>query len=358
LLEHYSKYIIKIKKGGIKMKSVKVEEAVGSVLGHDLTMIIPGKYKGAAFKKGHVIKEEDIEVLKSMGKNHINIIELSDEKLHEDEAAKRIGKAAIGEGIYLSEPSEGKVLLKSKHRGIIKINLKSLNAVNNVDKVSLATRHNNILVEKDEVIGATRIIHLVIEEGNIKKVEDICQKIGKVVCIKELQVLKVGVIITGTEVYEGRIKDKFAPILKDKIQYYGGELLEIKYAPDNREKIEEGMRNLIEFGADIVLATGGMSVDADDVTPIAIKNISDKVVSYGVPALPGNMLMLAYFKDIPIIGIPAGALYCKITSFDLLFPRIMAGDKIQKQDIISLSHGGVCLQCKECIYPNCAFGKA
>lgn len=339
------------------MKKLRIEEAVGSVLGHDLTKIIPGEYKGAAFKKGHIIREEDIEILKNMGKNHINIIELSDEKIHENEAAIRIGKVAAGEGVYLLDPIEGKVQLKAKHRGIIKINLEGLDAINNVDKVTFATRHNNILVEKDEAIGATRIIPLVIEKENIEKVENICKQYNKIVYIKKIQALKIGVIVTGTEVYDGIIKDKFAPILKEKIKYYGGELIDIKYAPDDREIIEDSIKGFIRGGADVVLLTGGMSVDADDVTPMAIENVADHVVSYGAPALPGNMLMIAYSNYIPIIGIPGGALYFKTTSFDLLFPRIMAGEIIERQDIITLGHGGFCLQCKECIYPNCAFGK-
>ncbi|MEL7596683.1 MAG: molybdopterin-binding protein, partial [Clostridiaceae bacterium] len=191
----------------------------------------------------------------------------------------------------------------------------------------------------------------------IEKVEDICKEIGHVISVREIKPLNIGIIITGTEVYEGRIKDRFAPVLKDKINYYGCKLVNILYSPDDREKIKEGIKSLIEEGVDVVLATGGMSVDADDVTPIAIQNVANEVVSYGAPALPGNMLMLAYRGDTAIFGIPGAGMYFKTTSFDLVFPRVLAGERLTKKDITSLAHGGLCLMCKNCIYPACPFGK-
>ncbi|KGM92975.1 molybdopterin-binding protein [Clostridium botulinum] len=339
------------------MKKIKVDAAVGTVVAHDLTRIVPGECKGTAFKKGYIIKEKDIETLKSIGKNHLNIIELSDDELHENEAAQRIANASAGEGIILEGPSEGKIQLKAKERGILKINLHTLEAINDIGALTLATLHNNTLVNKNQSVAATRAIPLVIKKDKIEKVEDICKKLGKAVSVKEIQSLKVGIIITGSEVYEGKIEDKFAPVFKEKIKYYGCKLTEIIYAPDHEEKIEGGIKALIKNGAEVVIATGGMSVDADDVTPIAIKNVSDRVVSYGVPALPGNMLMLAYLKDVAIFGIPGAGMYFKTTSFDLIFPRILAGEKIEKKDITSLAHGGLCLMCENCTYPICPFGK-
>ncbi|MCY6958718.1 molybdopterin-binding protein [Clostridium brassicae] len=339
------------------MKKIRVEDAVGTVLVHDLTKIVPGECKGPAFRKGYIIKKEDIEILKSMGKNHINTIALSENELHENEAAERIADASAGHGIELQGPSEGKIQLKAKERGVLKINLDALDAINDIGALTLATLHNNTLVNKNQSVAATRAIPLVIEKSKIEKVEEICKVMGKVVSIKEIKSLKIGVIITGTEVYEGRIEDKFAPVLKEKINYYGCKLIDVLYAPDDREKIEEGIKNLIKDGAEVVLATGGMSVDADDVTPIAIKNVSDKVVSYGVPALPGNMLMLAYCGDVAIFGIPGAGMYFKTTSFDLVFPRVLAGEKLKKKDVTSLAHGGLCLMCKKCTYPICSFGK-
>lgn len=339
------------------MKNIKVENAVGTVLVHDLTRIVPGESKGPAFKKGHVIKEEDIELLKSMGKDHLNIIELSKDDLHENQAGERLAKASAGEGIYFEGPSEGKFQLKAKERGILKINLPALEAVNDVGELTLATLHNNTLVNKSQSVAATRAIPLVIKEEKIKRVEEISEKMGKVITLKPLKSLKIGIIITGSEVYYGRIEDRFAKVLKEKMKFYGCTITKIIYAPDNKEKIEEGIKSLIDNGAEVVIATGGMSVDADDVTPIAIKNVSDRVISYGTPALPGNMLMLAYLKNVAILGIPGAGMYFKTTSFDLIFPRILAGEKLEKKDITSLAHGGLCLMCKNCTYPVCPFGK-
>lgn len=339
------------------MKKIRVEDAVGTVLVHDLTRIVPGECKGPAFRKGYIIKEEDVELLKSMGKNHINVIDLSENQVHENEAAERIANAVAGEGINLQGPVEGKIQLKAKKRGVLNINLEALTEINDIGSLTLATLHNNTLVEQNQAVAATRAIPLVIENEKIEKVEDICKTMGQVVNIKEIKPLSVGIIITGSEVYEGRIKDKFVPVLKEKIKYYGCTLVNILYAPDDREKIEEGIKQLIEEGAEVVLATGGMSVDADDVTPIAIKNVADEVVSYGAPALPGNMLMLAYRGNTAIFGIPGAGMYFKTTSFDLVFPRVLAGERLTKKDITSLAHGGLCLMCKKCIYPACPFGK-
>lgn len=339
------------------MKKIRVEDAVGTVLVHDLTKIVPGEYKGAAFRKGYIIKEEDIEHLKSIGKNHINVIELCENQVHENEAAKRMAKAAAGEGICIQGPAEGKMQLKAEKRGILKINLEALNAINDVESLTLATLHNNTFVEENQPVAATRAIPLVIENEKIEKVEDICKVMGQVISVREIKALKVGIVVTGTEVYEGRIKDRFAPVLKEKLEYYGCILMKLVYSPDDREKIEEGIKSLIEEGADVVLATGGMSVDADDVTPIAIKNVADEVVSYGAPALPGNMLMLAYKGNTAIFGIPGAGMYFKTTSFDLVFPRVLAGERLTKKDITSLAHGGLCLMCKKCTYPACPFGK-
>lgn len=339
------------------MIKVKVEEAVGKVLGHDLTKIVPGEFKGVAFKKGHIVKEEDIEILKNMGKNHIYVLDLKKGYLHEDEAALRIGKSVAGEGIYLNGPSEGKINLKAKKKGLLKVNLEVLTKINDIDLIILATLHNNTLVDKNTTVAGTRIIPLIIEEEKIRKVEEICNKLGKALIIKELKQMKMGIIVTGTEVYQGRINDKFGPVLKEKVEKYNGKLLGIKYTPDDSKKIEEAIEFFINDGAEVILTSGGMSVDADDVTPKAIENTADTVVTYGSPVLPGAMFMLAYKGNTAIIGIPACGMYYRTTVFDLVFPRILVGEKLFRKDITSLAHGGLCLGCKVCRYPICPFGK-
>lgn len=338
------------------MIKIRVEDAVGSVLAHDLTKIVPGEFKGARFKKGHLIKEEDIEVLKDMGKNHIYIITLDDDKLHEDESAIRIGQAIIGKGVYLTGPSEGKVSIKAENRGLLKINKSLLETVNEIDLVILSTLHENIIVEKDQTVAGTRIIPLVIEKEKIEKVENLCKN-EKIISVKPLYKSKVGILVTGSEVYYGRIKDKFGDILKNKIKHYKAEFVDIKYAPDDKEMIKEKINELISNGAEVILASGGMSVDADDVTPNAIKDISTEVISYGSPVLPGSMFMVSYKDDVTILGIPGCGMYHKTTVFDIVFPRVLAKEKITKKYINSLSYGGLCLNCNRCNYPICPLGK-
>ncbi|MFZ5966947.1 MAG: molybdopterin-binding protein [Bacillota bacterium] len=339
------------------MKKVRVEEAVGMVLAHDLTKIVPGQFKGAAFKKGHIVRLEDVQELKDMGKNHIYIIELTDQELHEDEAALRIAKAVMGEGLYLEGPSEGKVSLKAKSKGLLKINVEAMMDINTIDLVMLATLHNNTIVEAGQAVAGTRIIPLTIEKGKIEELEQICSKTDSIVSIKEIKLLKVGIVVTGTEVYHGRITDKFGPVLEEKINHYGSVRMGVKYAPDDVEKIMEAIDYFMREGADVILTSGGMSVDADDVTPTAIRNMSREVVTYGSPVLPGAMLMLAYTDGGAILGIPACGMYHRSTVLDLVFPRVLAGEKLTKKDIAALGHGGLCLQCKVCHYPICPFGK-
>lgn len=339
------------------MKKIKVQNAIGKVLAHDLTKIVPGEFKGAAFKRGHVIKASDIEELKNMGKNHIFILDLNENEVHEDEAAIRMAKAAIGNGICTTKPSEGKVNFKAKYRGLLKINLDALIKINSLDMMTLSTLHNNFLVEEGKTVAATRIIPLVIENEKVKEVERICKESGPVVSIKPVYPLKTGIVVTGSEVYYGRIKDKFGDILRRKIDSYKGEFIGIEYAPDDAKIISEKINKLLDMGAEVVLASGGMSVDADDLTPSAIERVATKVISYGSPVLPGSMFMVAYKEEKVILGIPACGMYHKTTAFDLVFKRVIAKEKLVRKDIVSLAHGGLCMKCEVCHYPICPLGK-
>jgi hypothetical protein len=340
------------------MNKVPVEKAVGMVLAHDLTKIIPGEYKGAAFKRGHVIRLEDVQELKSMGKNHINVLELKEGQVHEDEAALRIAKAIAGDNVILKGPSEGKVELIANKRGLLKINLDALKAINEIEELVVATLHTNTLVEKGQCLAATRIIPLYIDEEKLLKVEEYGRKYhSEAVQVLDIKPMKAALVITGTEVYEGRIKDGFAPVMREKLNYYSCDLLDIKYCPDDKLIIKKAIADMTYMGAEIVLVCGGMSVDADDVTPAAIRSSSDYVVTYGVPIIPGNMLMLAYKGETAILGIPGAAIHLKNTSLDILLPRILAGEKLTRRDTSAYFHGGLCLGCGCCTYPICPYGK-
>lgn len=339
------------------MKSVPVEKAIGMVLGHDITEIIPNVFKGAAFRKGHIIQEEDIERLLNMGKKNIYVWEVKEGIIHENQAAERMAKAAVGKNIDMTQPEEGKVSLKARTRGLLKINIKALDMVNDIDEAMFATLHTDIVVDEGMTVGGTRIIPLVIEESKIEEIENVCKNQGPIVDILPLKPMKFGVITTGSEVYTGRIEDKFGPVLTKKAEELGGSILKQELVPDSAEVISSKIKELLDLGAEGILITGGMSVDPDDVTPRGIKDAGANIITYGAPTLPGSMFLMAYIGDIPILGLPGCVMYCKTTIFDLILPKVMAGEIIEKRDIRRLGHGGLCLNCEICVFPNCSFGK-
>lgn len=340
------------------MKKMRVEDSIGMVLGHDITKIVPGEFKGPAYKKGYIIKEEDIDILKNIGKEHIYLLELGENQIHENEAAIRLAKAAAGEGIILTEPSEGKVSFKAKYDGLLKVRKELLLEINTIEHISMAALQDNTPVKAGQLVAGTRIIPLVTEKYKVEEVEKSCFGEEAVIRIKPYNKMKFGVVITGNEVYYGRIEDKFAPVFREKISQYGAELVGIKFAPDDGEKIKEAILSHIDEGVSGVITGGGMSVDPDDVTPEGIRLTGAEIISYGAPVLPGAMFMMAYIGDVPIMGLPACGMYHKTTIFDLIFPRILAGERIKRRDIAKLGYGGLCTQCPVCTYPTCHFGKA
>jgi hypothetical protein len=339
------------------MKKVKVEDAIGMVVAHDLTKIVPGKFKGAAFKKGHVIEAKDIEELKAIGKNHIYIIEMNSNMLHEDEAALELGQAIQGENTYFKSPNEGKVNILAAKDGLLKINTNLLYEINDIRNIVVSTLHNNTIVTKDTIVSATKITPLVVEKKYINEAKNLLKDVQGIIEIKPFAVQRVGIVITGTEIYEGVIADKFAPIIEEKVSNYKAIVEDVIFVPDELEKINNAIGIFKSKGCNLIICSGGMSVDADDLTPVAIEESSSEVITYGSPVIPGAMFMLAYGDDITLVGIPACGMFCKITVFDILLPRIMANDKISKREISELSHGGLCLKCNICHYPICPFGK-
>ncbi|UWG99291.1 molybdopterin-binding protein [Dehalobacter sp. DCM] len=339
------------------MEKIPVEESVGMVLAHDMTEIIPGKYKGAAFKKGHIIRKEDIPRLLNMGKEHIFAIAYKDGDIHEDEAASRMARAAAGQGISFSEPSEGKVNLLAKHSGLLKVNTEALFEINSIEEIVLSTLHSDTLVDGNTVVAGTKIIPLKIEDQKIRSIEKICSENYPVIQVMPLLKLKAGIVTTGNEIYHKRIPDKSGPVVIEKFRELGSEVIAQLFSKDDPHMIAVSIKTLIKAGADIILVTGGMSVDPDDVTPTGVKMAGAHIVSYGAPTMPGAMFLLSYINDIPVLGLPGCVMYNKRTIFDLVLPRLAAGEKIQRRDIIKFAHGGLCSGCKDCRYPNCGFGK-
>ena len=339
------------------MKQIRIEDSVGCILSHDVTKIVPGEFKGRLFKKGHVIREEDIPKLLDIGKEHIYVWEPKKGQLHENDAAIRVKDLVLGKGCYISEEiKEGKIDFFANTQGIVKINKHLLLKLNLLGEIIVSTIHNNTPVKKGEKIGATRVIPLIIDEKKILEAEKIIKE--KIISVEEIKPKKAVLITTGNEVYKGRIKDAFLPVMKEKLEYYGSEIVKQIILPDNKEMITENILKAIEEDkVDMIICTGGMSVDPDDVTPSAIKDCNGEIVTYGAPVLPGAMFLLAYYKNIPILGVPSCAMYSKRTIFDLVLPRILADEKLSFEDIARFGNGGMCLNCEICSFPHCSFGK-
>jgi molybdenum cofactor synthesis domain-containing protein len=340
------------------LKTIKIEDAVGTKLAHDITEIRPGEFKGPAFRKGHEVCNEDICHLQKLGKNHLYLIDLEEDEIHENQAASILASALSGAGIaWEDNPREGKIGLHAAMDGLLTVDTAALAAFNMVDEVMCATLHSHTLVRKGQLVAATRAIPLVMQRAPIERAAAIAAQNGGVVSVKALRKARAGLVITGSEVYHGLIQDKFAPILKTKITHLGSEVASITFAPDNEERIAEAIRRNIVEGCDLLLLSGGMSVDPDDVTRKAIRMAGAHEVYYGAAALPGAMFLTAYIGAIPLLGIPACGLHHKITVLDLVLPRILAGEKIGKKELAFIGHGGLCQDCPECSYPRCPFGK-
>ena len=338
------------------MKMIKVQDAVGAILSHDVTQIIPGQFKGRAFKKGHIIKEDDIEKLLSIGKEHIYVWEPKEGQLHENDAAERLSNLVIGDGVNISEKiKEGKIDFFAARDGVLKIDKENLFKLNSIGEIIVSTLHNNTPIKKGEKIGSTRVIPLIIEEEKIIAAEELIK--NKIIWVDEIKPKKCVLITTGNEVYHGRIKDAFLPVIERKLGEYGSKVIRQVILPDDKERITKEIIKALEEKVDMVICTGGMSVDPDDVTPTAIKECGGNLVTYGAPILPGAMFLLAYYEDLPILGVPSCAMYSKRTVLDLVLPRLLADEKLTLNDIVEYGHGGLCLDCKVCTFPHCSFGK-
>ena len=340
------------------LKKIELKDAVGTKLAHDMTEIRPGEFKGAAFHKGHMVCNEDLCRLQKMGKNHLYVIDLDEDEIHEDQAAAILADALAGDGIvWKDEPREGKIKLLAEKDGLFAVNTAALAAFNMVDEVMCATLHNHTLVKKGELVAATRAIPLIMKRAPIQRAAAIARQNGAVLAIRPIRKAKVGLVITGSEVYHGRIEDKFGPVVQAKLIELGSTILRQVLVSDDVAMTVGAIRDLIRDGADMVAVTGGMSVDPDDQTPASIRAAGARVITYGAPVLPGAMFMLAYIGQVPVLGLPGCVMYYRASIFDLVVPRILAGETVTRADITAMGHGGLCAACEDCRFPQCAFGK-
>lgn len=339
------------------MKSIPTTQAVGHILCHDITQIIKGVTKDAAFRKGHVVTEADIPVLLSLGKDNLYVWEQDDSTLHENDAAQLLCDICISDHMHPTPVKEGKIELVADCDGVFQIDVPRLDAINEIDEIMIASRHTNYAVKTGDKLLGTRVIPLVIQKDKMEQVKDVAgaEPLAK---LTPYQSWKVGIVTTGNEVYHGRIKDTFTPVIVEKLQAYDVEVVGHITCDDNKPTIAQAVLSLKEQGATMIVCTGGMSVDPDDMTPGAIAETGANIISYGAPVLPGAMFLLAYFEDgTPVMGLPGCVMYAKATIFDLVLPRVMAGIPISKKDLARMGNGGLCLGCSVCHYPNCGFGK-
>ena len=340
------------------MKLMKTEEAVGHVLCHDITQIIKYEKKGPVFRKGHIIQPEDVPVLLSVGKDHIYIWENNENMLHEDEAAEILRDLCMNAHMHATEPKEGKIELIADIDGLLLIDVERLRAVNALGDMMIATRPGGFVVKKGDKLCGTRVIPLIIEKERMERAREV---VGSEPLMKlvPLKAKKVGVVTTGNEVFYGRIRDTFTPVIEQKLQEFGGSVMtEHVTLNDDHEKITAAILDMLGKGCDMVVCSGGMSVDPDDRTPLAIKNTGANIVSYGSPVLPGAMFLVSYMPDgRPVCGLPGCVMYARRTIFDLLLPYLVTDTPITREMLAGLGHGGLCLSCKVCHFPNCGFGK-
>jgi len=322
------------------LKVVPVEEAVGMPLAHDITEIVPGKHKGPAFRRGHIVRPEDVSKLLDLGKAHLYIMGLEEGELHEEDAAKRLARAAAGANIRLTDPVEGRVNLVAEISGLLKVDADRLYRFNALGDLILATLPSDRYVKKGDVLAGTRTIPVVVKEDLIKKAETVCKE-KPIVTILPTPSRRIHLIVTGSEVFSGRIQDGFEAVVRRKVTEMGSDLEAVKLAPDEPAKIAAHIKDSYQAGAEIILVSGGMSVDPDDLSPEGIRQSGAAVECHGFPVLPGSMFLMAYLKETPILGLSGCVLHDPVSAFDLLLPRLLAGDRISRSDIVSMGHGGL-----------------
>ena len=337
------------------MKKIKVEDAVGMALCHDITAMYDG-FKGAAFQRGHVITEADIPRLLDLGKRTVFVWEENAGEIHEEDAARRMAAMAGVALAHYTGPSEGKVLLLADQRGMFRVDTALLHEINAIGDITISTLPDHYPVEPGARLASMRIVPLVTQESQIRQAEQLCAG-RRLLDLLPYQEKKIGVIITGSEVYSGRIRDKFEPVVRAKMQHYPAEILGVSICDDDLDMITGAARKYLNAGADFLIFTGGMSVDPDDLTPSAVRALGAEIVTHGVPAQPGNMTLAAYLGDVAILGVPGAAISLPTTIFDVLLPQIFTGERLTKADLIRLGEGGLCQMCQSCHFPNCTFGR-
>lgn len=338
----------------MKTRDVPVDEAVGLVLAYDLTGIIPGRSKGAVLRRGHIIREDDLGLLRRIGKSRLKVLELGPDEVHEDDAARRLATLLAGPGCAVSMPGEAWADVRAERDGLLRVDVTRLLLINLDGELLVATRHNRSEVKAGELAAKVKVLGLAVARDRLDKAAAIASA-GPVLEVVPFRAVRAAVVVTGREVYEGRVRDAFGPLLTERLVAYGGSVARLVIVPDEPGPVAEAVRAALDQGVDLVVVTGGMS--PDDCTPEGIRLAGAKVAFYGAPVSPGAMTLLAYAGEIPVVGVPAGLLARPRGFFDVLLPRLLAGERLGPRDAAVYGHGGLCLGCETCVYPACPFGK-
>jgi hypothetical protein len=340
-------------------RKIRIEEAVGLALAHDITEVRPGAYKGPSFRKGHRVEEKDLCHLMRLGKRNLYVLDPDEDQVHEDDAALRLAEVLAGPGVRFDpQPREGKIQLEAAHDGLFKVSVEPLIGLNLIQDMMCASLHTDTPVKRGQKLAGTRVIPLFTSRDVLAGAVDLAQAAYPVFSVKEFRRLRARLVITGNEIYEGLIEDKFEAVVRKKLETYGSSLVETTLLPDDETLIARKIREFVRDGTDLLITTGGMSVDPDDVTRLGIGGAGVDELYYGAAVLPGAMFLLAYKGDVPVVGIPACALYHQATVFDLILPRLLAGEKPDHRDLARFAHGGLCCDCPSCRFPACSFGKS
>ncbi len=341
----------------MRLKRVPVERAVGQPLAHDMTRIVPGEVKETAFRRGYLVREDDLDRLRSMGRENLFVLELNSEEVHENDAAVKLAGFIAGPGIEAREPAEGKVNLFAAHVGLLKIQVKAAARLNAVPPLTLSTLHTNTVCREGQLVASAKIVPLAVSKRYLKKAEALRQSYGPLVALKSFLPLKVGAVVTGSEILSGRIEDGFDQFVAPRITRFGAEVIKKVVVDDDPAAIGGAIKDQAAAGAELIVLTGGLSVDPDDRTRQGVRWAGARQVFYGSPVLPGAMFLYAKLGPLPVLGVPACVFYNHRTVFDLILPRVLAGESLTRAEISALGHGGLCQLCQKCTFPHCPFGK-
>lgn len=321
----------------MKVEKLPLRQAVGHILLHN--QIGPDGRK--VLKKGHRLASSDLPALQALGREQVYVAVLADDDIGENEAARRLGDVVAGPGLKTSTATTGRVNLIAASAGLVKINRQGLLAFNDSPGITLATLTHNTPVQPKKMVGTIKIIPYAVPRPRLEAAEAVARRENPLVAIKPFTVRQAVLITTGSEPARSKVVDAFTPPLQNRLSGYNTALAAGPHVPEDEQAIAAALQQTLNEGAEMVIIAGETSImDPDDITPRAIKAAGGSIVHYGVPAEPGNLLLLAYHGPVPIVGAPGCARSKNYNVVDMVLPRLAAGERLTRRDLIELGHGG------------------